>query len=186
MPTLFFTWERSIPFVPWMIVPYMSIDLFFFAAPFLCSKLSGSLRHSLKRIVASLLVGGALFPAFSRFTTPFSRPAVVRMAGRILSNGFAESINPTISFRLFTSPCAQSSAIHYARRTRGYFATSLKSLVSPDRFSAVLTYQHHVLDVVAGFALGAYVSTFFQNRRSLCPSSRTVASVFTTRLVPAR
>ena len=27
--TLYFEWERFIPFVPLMIVPYMSIDLFF-------------------------------------------------------------------------------------------------------------------------------------------------------------
>src|SRR5437016_47649 len=34
--TLYFGWERFIPFVPWMIVPYLSIDLFFVTAPFLC------------------------------------------------------------------------------------------------------------------------------------------------------
>src|SRR5450631_181985 len=32
--TLYFEWERFIPFVPLMIVPYLSIDLFFVAAPF--------------------------------------------------------------------------------------------------------------------------------------------------------
>ena len=31
----YFAWERAIPFVPFMILPYMSIDLFFVAAPFL-------------------------------------------------------------------------------------------------------------------------------------------------------
>src|ERR1051325_7079474 len=36
VPTLFFEWERSIPFVPLMIAPYISIHLFFVAAPFLC------------------------------------------------------------------------------------------------------------------------------------------------------
>ena len=34
--TFAFAWERFIPFVPVMVVPYMSIDLFFVAAPFLC------------------------------------------------------------------------------------------------------------------------------------------------------
>ena len=29
-----FEWERHIPFVPLLIVPYLSIDLFFVAAPF--------------------------------------------------------------------------------------------------------------------------------------------------------
>ena len=31
----YFEWERAIPFVPFMILPYLSIDLFFVAAPFL-------------------------------------------------------------------------------------------------------------------------------------------------------
>src|SRR5438270_13463445 len=34
--TFYFEWERRIPFVPFFILPYMSIDLFFVAAPFLC------------------------------------------------------------------------------------------------------------------------------------------------------
>ena len=33
----YFAWERAIPFVPFMILPYMSIDVFFVAAPFLIS-----------------------------------------------------------------------------------------------------------------------------------------------------
>src|SRR5438876_12135580 len=34
--TFYFEWERGIPFVPFMLLPYLSIDLFFVAAPFLC------------------------------------------------------------------------------------------------------------------------------------------------------
>src|SRR4051794_11820316 len=34
--TLYFEWERQVPFVPFFILPYMSIDLFFIVAPFLC------------------------------------------------------------------------------------------------------------------------------------------------------
>src|SRR4051812_47978909 len=30
--TFYFEWERAIPFVPFLILPYMSIDLFFVAA----------------------------------------------------------------------------------------------------------------------------------------------------------
>ena len=37
VPTWYATWELAIPFVPLLIVPYMSIDLFFVAAPFLCA-----------------------------------------------------------------------------------------------------------------------------------------------------
>ena len=42
--TWYYEWERRIPFVPVMIVPYMSIDLFFITAPFLCQSLGGTAR----------------------------------------------------------------------------------------------------------------------------------------------
>ena len=34
--TWWFAWELAIPFVPALIFPYMSLDLLFFAGPFLC------------------------------------------------------------------------------------------------------------------------------------------------------
>jgi hypothetical protein len=51
--TLYFEWERFIPFVPLMIVPYMSIDLFFVAAPFLC-RTDRELHAFSNRIVAAI------------------------------------------------------------------------------------------------------------------------------------
>src|SRR4026207_802316 len=49
--TLYFEWERLIPFVPLMIAPYLSIDLFFVAAPFLCQD-EQELAVFCKRIVS--------------------------------------------------------------------------------------------------------------------------------------
>src|SRR2546422_6287523 len=60
VPTLFFEWERWIPFVPLTIVPYMSIDLFFVAAPFVCTS-DRELGAFSKRIAAAILVGGVCF-----------------------------------------------------------------------------------------------------------------------------
>src|SRR3954452_2500863 len=55
VPTLFFGWGRAIPFVPLMIAPYMSIDLLFVAAPFLCRN-NQELAALSKRIITALLV----------------------------------------------------------------------------------------------------------------------------------
>ena len=41
--SLHFDWERQTPFIPAMIVPYMSIDLFFAASLFLCAD-----RHAMR------------------------------------------------------------------------------------------------------------------------------------------
>src|SRR5689334_18846067 len=56
-----FEWElTAIPYVPWLIVPYMSIDLFFFMAPFLCRNRL-EMKVFVRRVVFSLLVAIAFF-----------------------------------------------------------------------------------------------------------------------------
>src|SRR5262249_53861456 len=47
--TWFYSWESFIPFVPLMIIPYMSINLFFLGGPFLCQS-RNELRVFAKRI----------------------------------------------------------------------------------------------------------------------------------------
>src|SRR5437773_171853 len=58
--SFYFQWERAIPFVPFMILPYMSIDLFFIAAPFLC-RTDEELRIFSRRVVAAILIAGVCF-----------------------------------------------------------------------------------------------------------------------------
>src|SRR5436309_465828 len=72
VPVLFFEWERAIPFVPLMIAPYMSLDLLFVVAPFLCRS-NRELATLSKRIVAVLAVACLCFLFFPlRFA--FERP----------------------------------------------------------------------------------------------------------------
>src|SRR5438093_10570223 len=72
--SFYFQWEHAIPFVPFMILPYMSIDLFFVAAPFLC-RTDEELRIFSRRVVAAILIAGLCFLLFPlRFAFP--RPAL--------------------------------------------------------------------------------------------------------------
>src|SRR4051812_35722718 len=50
-----YPWERYIPFVPLMIVPYMSIDLFYVAAPFVCTERRELRQLALRILVANLI-----------------------------------------------------------------------------------------------------------------------------------
>ena len=61
MQTWYFAWELAvIPYVPLLIVPYMSIDLFFFMAAFLCRD-ERELRTFAQRVVFSIVVAAAFF-----------------------------------------------------------------------------------------------------------------------------
>src|SRR5262245_22597963 len=55
-----YEWENLIPFVPLMIVPYMSIDAFFVGVPFLCTT-GAELRALRRRITLGILVAGVCF-----------------------------------------------------------------------------------------------------------------------------
>jgi hypothetical protein len=165
---LFFEWERLIPFVPLMIAPYMSIDLFFVAAPFLCRS-DRELATFSKRIAAAILVAGICFLLFPlRFA--FERPHADGWLGALFD-----------WFRTMDQPYNLLPSLHialrtilaefYARHTRGLFRHASNVWFLLIGLSAVLTYQHHVMDVVGGFALGAYCLYFVREPSPPLPVS---------------
>ena len=64
VPSYRFGWERYIPFVPLMILPYMSLDLFFVAAPFL-TRSDRELRTLAKRITARKVGISSMAPLYA-------------------------------------------------------------------------------------------------------------------------
>jgi len=149
--TLYFEWERFIPFVPLMIVPYMSIDLFFVAAPFLCRS-ERELTTLSKRLLATLVVAGVCFLLFPlRFA--FERPPTSGWLGAFFDwfRGLDQPHNLLPSLHIaFLIILAQ----HYTRRTRGLLRIASNIWFVLVGLSTLLTYQHHLMDVVTGFALG--------------------------------
>lgn len=150
--TWYFDWERLIPFVPLMIVPYMSIDLFFVAGPFLCRDRS-DLGTLARRIVLVILVAGACFLLVPlRFA--FTRPETGGWPGAIFD-----------AFRTLDAPHNLFPSLHitlgailadlYTRHTTGLARAGVYVWFSLVGLSTVLTYQHHVLDVAGGCALAA-------------------------------
>ncbi|MGT2433828.1 class I SAM-dependent methyltransferase family protein [Cupriavidus basilensis] len=73
VPFFYFEWERRIPFVPWSIVPYWSIDLLYGLSFFLWRTRAELLVHA-RRLLAAQVISVACFIAFPlRFA--FDRPA---------------------------------------------------------------------------------------------------------------
>jgi hypothetical protein len=82
-----------------MILPYMSIDLFFIAAPFLC-RTEEELRTFSRRVIAAILIAGFVF-CFSRCVL-LSRALTLAGGPARSSIGFAEWMRRTICFHRFT------------------------------------------------------------------------------------
>lgn len=161
-----FAWERYIPFVPLMIVPYMSIDLFFVAAPFLARNRE-DLHSFAKRIAAAIIVAGIFFLAMPlRFS--FDRPPVDGILGQIFN-----------TFRLLDRPFNQFPSLHitlcilladiYLSHTRGAVRTAAQVWFSLIGASTLLVYQHHVIDIVGGFVLAVACLYAFPHPRLQLP-----------------
>jgi membrane-associated phospholipid phosphatase/predicted protein tyrosine phosphatase len=150
--TVYFAWERHIPFVPEMIVPYMSIDLFFLAAPFLCAH-RRELRTLSRRIAAAILIAGVsflLFPLELAVERPHAEGAIGAVFNWFRGVDLPYNLCPSLHIALRTI-----LADLYARHTRGLAKWSLQVWFSLVGLSTLLTYQHHVIDVAGGFVLAA-------------------------------
>src|SRR6266513_5357552 len=159
--TFYFEWERGIPFVPFMILPYMSIDLFFVAAPFLC-RTDRELRTFSQRVICAIVVAGICFLLFPlRFAFP--RPHADGWLGAIFD-----------WFRGMDAPYNLLPSLHaalmlilvdvYFRHTRGLSRAAIIAWFSLIAVSPVLTYQHHVVDIAGGFVLAACCFWLFRER----------------------
>ena len=164
--SFYFQWERGIPFVPFMIVPYMSIDIFFVAAPFLC-RTDEELRIFSRRVVAAILIAGLCFLFFPlRFAFP--RPHAGGWLGAIFD-----------WFRGMDSPFNLLPSLHaallvllvdlYAKNLRGVFLFAAMLWFFLISLSPLLTYQHHVIDIAGGFVLAAYCFYLFRERSLALP-----------------
>src|SRR6476659_5827468 len=158
--TFYFEWERSVPFVPFFILPYMSIDLFFVVAPFLC-RTDRELSVLAKRIVTAIMVAGICFLFFPlRFA--FSRPHADGWLGAIFD-----------WFRGMDAPYNLLPSLHaaftlilfdiYFRHTHGFVRVATIVWFVLIALSPVLTYQHHLIDIVGGFVLAGYCFYLFRD-----------------------
>ena len=157
--TFYFQWERAIPFVPLLILPYLSIDLFFVAAPFLC-RTDHELRAFSWRVIASILVAGIcflLFPLRFAFPRPHANGAIGVLFDWFRGMDAPYNLAPSLhaAFWMFLVQT-------YMRHTRGLVRGAVIVWMALIGLSPVLTYQHHVIDIIMGFALAGYCFYLFR------------------------
>jgi membrane-associated phospholipid phosphatase len=151
--TCFFPWEKQIPFVPLLIVPYLSIDLFFVASFLLCTNAVELRTHS-RRIALAILIAGVAFVMFP-LTVGYGRPEISGWTGSLFEflwsfdkpHNLVPSLHVALASLLWTV---------YARHTRGLLRWLIHGWFAMIVVSPLFTWQHHVLDVVTGAMLGQF------------------------------
>ena len=166
VPTIYFEWERYIPFLPWMVIPYMSIDVFFVTAPFLCTTQS-ELQLLSRRIVFAIVVAGTCFLLYP-LQLAVERPIASGTMGEIY-NWFCSldcpyNLCPSLHIELRTL-----LAYTFAKHTRGMTNILMHGWFSLIGFSTLTLYQHHVIDIAGGFVLAIFCFYLIRTEPILLP-----------------
>lgn len=148
-----YAWERAIPFLPWTIVPYWSIDLIYGLSFLACRYAREVDRHGL-RLLTVQLVAIACFLAWPmRYS--FERPPVDGAFGALFA-----------LLASFDQPYNQAPSLHVAilvvlwarvaARLDGRPALLAHAWFALIGVSVLTTWQHHFIDIPTGALLGVF------------------------------
>lgn len=147
-----FSWENHIPFWPWTIVPYWSIDALYGLSLFLFTDKRELDRHAARLVMATVVcvTGFLLFPL--RFS--FERPEIVQPVFRWMFDVLGA----------FDMPFNQAPSLHlcllvllwaaYKRHTPARWKFLVHIWALGIGISVFTTYQHHVIDGITGIPAG--------------------------------
>ncbi len=153
VPSFCWPWETSIPFIDWMIIPYLSSGGFFIGLFFLVRNAS-NLRLFSQQLLFTTLVAGLCFTCFPlRFA--FSHPPSEHHWLQFMYSWLAWGDRPFNQFpSLHVAYCLifwQTLHKAFPRHPRLPLVDLWLLLVG---LATLLTYQHHVVDVLGGLLLG--------------------------------
>jgi hypothetical protein len=149
--SIVFGWEHSIPFVPWTIIPYWSIDAFYAVSVFVCTSRAELDTHA-KRLLTAQAVAVPCFILFPlQFT--FVKPELTGFDGFLFA-----------ALASFDKPFNQAPSLHiallailwvlFARHVPPVVLWPMRLWFAILAVSVLTTYQHHFFDVPTGALLG--------------------------------
>ncbi len=154
----YWDWEKSIPFVPIFILPYMSIDAFFAASLFLCGT-RRELHTVVARILFAISASGICF-LLHPMRYGFHRPPVEGWLGPVFAPLNANDLPYNLAPSLHISLRAILWAV-YGRHLRGWLRGTVKTWFILIGLSTLLVWQHHFVDVVTGFSMALFTIYVF-------------------------
>lgn len=166
--SFYYAWERHIPFLPWTIVPYWSIDLLY-GFSFLCCRDAREVdRHGLRLLTAQLIAVacflafplrfaferpgldgpfGLLFDALTSFDQPYNQAPSLHIALLILI---------WVQFARLPAQPAQSARSGFRAGSRRALRLVIHGWALLIGISVLTTWQHHFIDVPTGALLGLF------------------------------
>lgn len=156
--SLVFDWERSIPFLPWTIVPYWSIDLFYGLSLFVCASRAELDVHG-RRLLCAQAVAVTCFLLFPLHFT-FERAATDGVFGWMFDvlMGFDQPFNQAPSLHIALLVILWTL---YSRHVSGIWLWILHAWFVLIGASVLTTYQHHFIDIPTGLWLGWFCVWLF-------------------------
>lgn len=154
VPEITFAWESAVPFWPWTIVPYWSLNIFYALAFFLCRDVRQQNRY-IAQLLAAQVVAVSCFLLFPlQFT--WLKPATDGLFGSLFAYLAA-----------FDQPYNQAPSLHIMlvlligrfywyllpKRWRAVWFVWFALIA----LSVLTTWQHHFIDIPTGLLAGALV-----------------------------
>jgi hypothetical protein len=145
-----FDWELDTPFIPWMILPYVSLNLLLLTPIFFTNP--GEIRRLGRAAALATLISGAFFyllPAPIAFIRPADVPGWNFFYNIVWGLDGVNNTLPSMHIALATlTVCLLWRWLSNA--WRGFFVAWMALIF----VAVIFTWQHHIMDVVAGFAVG--------------------------------
>ncbi|MBT0963878.1 phosphatase PAP2/dual specificity phosphatase family protein [Denitromonas iodatirespirans] len=149
--SIVFGWESAIPFWPWTIVPYWSIDLMY-GLSFLACRTPREVNHHGLRLLTAQLISVACFVAFPlRFSA--DKPAADGVFGALFDAlaGFDLPYNQAPSLHIGLLLIIWWVLVRRASPGQRLFWHAWAALVAA---SVLTTWQHHFFDLPTGALVG--------------------------------
>lgn len=164
-----FDWERAIPFVPWTIVPYLSIVVFFVLSFFVGHERRELERHAL-RLLLLLALALACYAACP-LAFAFERPPVDGVPGLLfeLLGALDRPYNRAPSLHIGVLLLLW---VRFRPHLRGAAGVALQLWFVLIALSVLTTWQHHVIDIPAGAAAAGLCLLLTRERRAAQPIAR--------------
>jgi membrane-associated phospholipid phosphatase len=148
---VFAGWELHVPLVPAMILPYLSIYALFVLSFFMCRD-GSELRQLARRMTVSQLVAAACYVLFP-LECAYQRPRIEGIFGPLFGLLDATDLPYNLAPSLHVAT-AIILGLFYDSKTRGLLRKVVIAWFTLIAASTMLTWQHHLVDVVAGTMLG--------------------------------